>query len=330
MKTREIVGLSLVFVLTLSVFVFPSFGQEPLRVDGSSTVYPIVNLAASFWNNNPPSSASGYWSPGEYGIKTDENLTDYWTGLYGIENFRVQVGLSHSGDGLRKVAQGNIDLGNSSTSVRFEYPGKSEEELSEYTPHRVAYDRQGFSVSREVYDAGCKKLTKEEIERIFKGDITNWKEVESCNYDRDIQVVGRAVGSGTETMFRVNVFGSAEVSGLDGVDVRQGQNQMVKRTLTSSDNALGYPGVDFLTDDNPALDVVWNDGNTYSIEDPGWPLGRPLYIYTWEGTGKKEAAFLRMVLSDFGQETFVDDQTDYFMLSKEEQAEELEKLPDVE
>ncbi|MFB6215084.1 MAG: PstS family phosphate ABC transporter substrate-binding protein, partial [Candidatus Bipolaricaulia bacterium] len=202
---------------------------------------------------------------------------DYWAGRYGLDKFGVQVGLSHSGDGLRKVSRGNVDIGNSSTAVRFEYPGKTEEELSGYTPHVVGYDRQAFSVSREVYEAGCTVLTKKEIVGIFKGSITNWKGVNACNYDKEIQAVGRAVGSGTETMFRVNIFGRAEVSGLKGVDIRQGQNQMVKRTLISSDNAIGYPGVQFISDDNPAIAITWDDGNTYSIEDQNWPLSRPLY-----------------------------------------------------
>jgi phosphate transport system substrate-binding protein len=53
-------------------------------------------------------------------------------------------------------------------------------------------------------------------------------------------------------------------------------------------------------------------------------------MYTWQGTSKKEAAFLRMILSDFGQSVFVDQGTDYFMLSEKEQAEQLDKLPPVE
>ncbi|MFP4136459.1 MAG: PstS family phosphate ABC transporter substrate-binding protein [Candidatus Acetothermia bacterium] len=330
MKTRKLGLFSLLVLLSLTLVSFSLVGQEPLRSDGSSTIYPVANLAASYWNSNPPISDSEYWPAEEFGIDTDKNLADYWAGLYGLENFGVQVGLSHSGVGLRKVSQGNVDIGNSSAAARFEYPNKSEEELSGYTAHRVGYDRQAFSVSSEVYEAGCTELTKEELVGIFKGEIDNWKDVGACDYDSDIQAVGRAVGSGTETMFRVNVFGNAEVSGLDGVDVRQGQNQMVKETLVGSDNAIGYPGIDFVTDDNPAVDVVWDDGNTYSIEDQGWPLGRPLYMYTWEGTSDKEAAFLRMILSDFGQEVFVNRGTDYFMLPKEEQAEELEKLPDVE
>lgn len=330
MNTKKLAGLSLVFLVVLTLFSSSLFAQNVLRIDGSSTVYPIANLAASYWSSNPPTTESKYWPAEDYGIDTNKNLADYWAGLYGLEKFAVQVGLSHSGDGLRKAAKGNVDIGNSSTAVRFEYPGETEEELSGYTAHIVGYDRQAFSVSREVYEAGCTVIAKKELVEIFKGSVTNWKDLNSCSYDREIQAVGRAVGSGTETMFRVNLFGESEVSGLEGVDVRQGQNQMVKQTLMSSDNAIGYPGVEFISDDNPAIEVTWDDGNTYSIEDQNWPLGRPLYMYTWEGTSKKEAAFLRMILSDFGQDVFVAQGSDYFKLSESDQAEQLAKLPDVE
>jgi len=328
LSMKRITGLTLVLLIVISMSSLTLFArQEVLRVDGSSTVYPIAKKAWGYWKEEAPSDTK-YWPAGEYAIDTDKNLVDYWANLYELQRFGVLVGLSHSGVGLRKVSEGKVDIGNSSTAVRSEYPDKSEEELSGYTGHRVAYDRQAFSVSKEVYGAGCDVLTKEEIVGIFKGEITNWSQVHSCNYDKEIQAVGRAVGSGTETMFRVNVFGNAKVSNLKGVDIRKGQNQTVKQTITNSDNAIGYPSIDFVGSDNPAIKVIWNDGNTYSVEDQGWPLGRPLYMYTWKGTSKQEAAFLRMILSDFGQSVIVEKNTGYYKLSEFDQAEELKKLPE--
>ncbi|MFP4588772.1 MAG: PstS family phosphate ABC transporter substrate-binding protein [Candidatus Bipolaricaulota bacterium] len=296
---------------------------EPLRAGGSSTVYPIANLAASYWNANPPAEDGEYWGPEQYGIETELNLADYWCNQYGLDTFGVQVGLSHTGVGLKKLSKGQIDLANSSAAVRFELPDSSEEELEKYVDHVVARDHQAFSVSREIYEAGVEVLTKEQIVDIFKGEITNWQEVEGP--DREIQVIGRAVGSGTETMFRINVFGKTDVD-LSGVDVREGQNQRVRLSLQNSNNGIGYPGVDFVGEENPAIDVIWDDENRYSVEDSGWPLARELHMYTYETTSKKEAAFLRMIISDFGQENFLGD---YYPLSEDQQEEELEKLDKV-
>lgn len=298
-----------------------------LRADGSSTVYPIASSAAAYWNANPPASDIEYWGPENYGIETDQNLADYWAGLYGLDVFNVVVGLSHSGVGLTKVENGQVDIGDSSAAARFEFPDYGKERLSKFTDHVAAKDHQAFSVSKEIYEAGVKSLAKEELVNIFNGIITNWEEVGGPN--REIQVVGRAIGSGTETMFRINVFGTTDVDPA-GVDIRKGQNQMVKQTLVQSNNAIGYPGVDFVGSENPAIDVIWDDGNSYSVEDPGWPLGRELHMYTYKGTFKTEAAFLRMVLSDFGQKVFVEEGTAYYPLSDAEQEEQLNRLPSVE
>jgi phosphate transport system substrate-binding protein len=50
-------------------------------------------------------------------------------------------------------------------------------------------------------------------------------------------------------------------------------------------------------------------------------------MYTWEGTSEKEAAFIRMCLHPFGQETFVKP-NNYFALSTTRREEELNKLPE--
>ncbi len=329
MTIKSEAALILVLTLLFPVFSFSPIAADVLRIEGSSTVDPIVSRAAAFWKENPP-SGSEYWPVERYDIATEKNLVDYWRELYSVGDFNVQVVLSHSGVGLKKVAQGRVDIANSSTAVRFEYPDRSEEELSGYTPHVVGYDRQAISVSKKVYQAGCTVLSKAEIIGILTGEISNWSGVDSCSYDREIQVIGRAHGSGTETMFRVNVFGGAKVRNLDGVDVRYGQNAMVKQALGSSNNAIGYPGVGFVGEQNPPVKVIWDDGKTYSIEDQSWPLQRPLYMYTWKGTSKREAAFLRMILSDFGQDLIVGKGTDYYKLTEEDQAKELTGLPDVQ
>ncbi len=50
-------------------------------------------------------------------------------------------------------------------------------------------------------------------------------------------------------------------------------------------------------------------------------------MYTWEGTSKKEAAVINMILSDFGQDTFVAP-NNYFKLGARRREEERAKLPD--
>ncbi|MHB9288227.1 PstS family phosphate ABC transporter substrate-binding protein [Halobacteriales archaeon Cl-PHB] len=308
---------------------------ELLRAGGSSTVFPIVNTAASYWNGNYPATDAEYWGPTQYGISTDKRLADYWGGFYGFEAdddsvppFNVTVSLSHSGTGLENLESGQLSIGNASAPVSAEFPDRSEEELSEFVDHVVGVDAQPIVVSKTVYEAGITELRAEQVRAIFTGEITNWGEIPSYDGpDKQIQAIGRSKGSGTDTAFRTNMLGSpdAEMS----VDARKGQNQQVKTVVTNSDNAIGYMALAFVDDSVPAISLTF-EGTTYvpgeNLADPDYPLSRDLHCYTHGGTSKKEAAFLRMIISDFGQELFVEP-TGYSALTDERQQNQMDKLP---
>jgi phosphate transport system substrate-binding protein len=310
---------------------------ESLRAGGSSTVFPVVQRGASYWVSNYPTTDREYWGPTQYGIATDERLADYWAGLYGFEAdgdvsppYEVSVGLSHSGTGLERLRNGQIDIGNASASAAAEFPDAGEEELAPFRNHVVAVDAQPIVVSTEVYDAGVTKLTAEQVRGIYRGEITRWSEIPGYDGpDREIQAVGRSEGSGTDTAFRSNMLGDPNAS-MSGVDARKGQNQQVKTTVANSNNAIAYMALAFVEDSVPALELEF-EGTTYvpgeNLSDPTYPLARDLHCYTWEGTSKKEAAFLRMILSDFGQENFVVPEG-YSRLTDDRQQQEFDALPE--
>ena len=312
----------------------------PLKIGGSSTVYPITSTAGSVWNSNPPASDEEYWGPSQYGIDTDKRFADFWGGLYGFQNtgsqeppFQVTVGLSHSGTGLEKLRKGLLDVGDSSAPVSAEFPEASEDELSNFVDHVVGVDAQPIVVSKEVYDAGVTQLTLQQVKRIYRGEITNWSQVPSYNgEDREIQAVGRAEGSGTDTAFRLNVLGDPNAP-MPGVDVRKGQNQQVQTLVARSDNAIAYIALAFVQPDRvPAValkigDTVYEYGKNLGEQD--YPLNRDLHCYTWQDTSPKEAAFLMLLLSDLGQARYVE-ANNYVTLPTSRQEEQVSKLPDPE
>ncbi|RYJ15196.1 phosphate ABC transporter substrate-binding protein [Halogeometricum borinquense] len=312
----------------------------PLTADGSSTVYPVTNLAGSYWNSNPPADDKEYWGPGQYGIETDKSLADYWAGLYGFEGnddgtppFRTSIGLSHSGVGLEKLKKGQVDIGDSSAPVGAEFPDASDDELEPFTDHVVAVDAQPVVVSKEIYDAGVTKLTLEQLQDIYRGEITKWSEIDGYDGpDKEIQAVGRAEGSGTDTAFRLNVLGDPDAS-MSGVDIRKGQNQQVKTLVSKSNNAVAYLALAFVDEEAVPPVSLEIEGTTYTYgENLGakeYPLSRDLHAYTWDGTSKKEAAFLRMILTEFGQKNFVAT-NNYVTLTEKRLSKERSKLPEPE
>jgi phosphate transport system substrate-binding protein len=314
-----------------------SGGPSALRIGGSSTVYPITSDGGSVWNSNPPASDAEYWGPGQYGIDTDRPLADYWASKYGFETgdsgrppFRVTVGLSHSGTGIEKVMNRQLDVADSSAPVEAELPDEDQETYDKFVDHVVARDGQPIVVSRAVYDAGVTGLTADQVRAIYRGEITDWSQIDAYSGpSREIQAVGRSEGSGTDTAFRVNMLGGPNAS-MSGVDVRKGQNQQVKTLVSNSDNAIAYMALAFVDQNNaPAISLTF-DGTEFvpgeNLGSADYPLSRDLHCYTWEETSLKEAAFLHMLLSDFGQQNYVAP-NDYFTIPAEERQQAISELP---
>ena len=328
-----------------------SSAPATVTAEGSSTVYPISNKGSSYWNSNSPASDGEYWGSNSEGsvagwdqIETDMNIADYFASLYGFEPsgersnppFATRVALSHSGTGCEAVRDGLVDIGNSSGPITAELDISESERDENYVDHVVGRDGQPVFVSQEIYDAGVEQLTGDQIRGIYQGDITNWSDVGGP--DREIFVVGRAEGSGTDTSFRLNMLGDADAP-MD-VDSRFGQNQQVQQVLQDNDNAIGYMALAFAGSGIQAIAIDF-EGTVYrpdadaenTIFDSEYPLNRDLHMYTRindetpSGTDMREAAFLNMFLTEFGQKTFVED-VNYITLPTSDIESERAKLPD--
>jgi phosphate transport system substrate-binding protein len=308
----------------------------PLVADGSSTVYPITSNGAAVWNSNPPASDEEYWGLGQYGVSANQPMASYWGGLYGFGGggqgqppFYTNVGLSHSGVGITKLMNGQVDIGDSSAPVQDELPDRNSYE--NFVDHVVGVDGQPVVVSRPIYEAGLQNLTGDQLRAIYRGEITNWNQLDSYSGpDKEIQAICRAEGSGTDTAFRANLFGDPDAA--IECDARIGQNQQVRTTVINSDNAIAYMALAFTGGGAPAISLTL-DGTTYelgrNLGAEGYPLSRDLHAYTWQDTSQKEAAFIRMLLSEYGQVNFVE-ANDYFKLPPARREEERQKLPSIQ
>jgi phosphate transport system substrate-binding protein len=314
-----------------------SFATDTLTGDGSSTVFPITNTAASFWNSNPQRGDEDYWPEewaSEYG--TDERLADYFASLYGYEAtgersvppFRVSIALSHSGTGIEGAMEERIDIGDASAPASAELEGQdvSDSEMEKFVDHVVGVDGQPIVVSKEIKDAGVTQIDIEELKQIYKGEITNWSEVGGP--DKDILVLGRAENSGTATSFRNNVFGDPNAN--TDPDQRYGKNQQLQQAVSTANNAISYLALAFVKPDGqvPPIglqieDTLYEYGENLGAKE--YPLSRDLHAYTWEDTSRQEAAFINFVLSDFGQEFFVQS-NNYFALPKDRLQAQREKV----
>jgi phosphate transport system substrate-binding protein len=312
-----------------------------LTAEGSSTVYPISNKGSSYWNSNAPPSDGEYWGsnsestvPGWSQIETDMLIADYFASQFGFEPteqrssppFPTTVGLSHSGTGCEAVTEGLVDIGNSSGPITAELDWTEEEANNTVVDNVVGRDGQPVVVSADVSDAGVSQLTGEQVRRIFQGEVSNWSELEGVDYDQEIFVIGRAEGSGTDTSFRLNMLGDADAP--MEVDTRQGQNQQVAQLVSQNEGAIAYMALAFTSESVIPIGIDF-EGTLYepdpdaenTIFDSDYPLNRDLHMYTLieesnpngGGRDRREAAFINMFLTEFGQTVFVE-QNNYIPL----------------
>ena len=303
-----------------------------LRAGGSSTVYPIVDTAASYWGN-------------ERTVLTFRSVRD--------QHERAPRGLLGRVVRVRDDPErGSADRGTSETQPLGDGPRKPPERAARHRQferlresgvprprrrgtlevHRSRRRRRRPADRGERGDrrGGRRRdLGRDAESAIYAGEITDQRSVPGYDGpEKQIQAVGRTEGSGTDTAFRNNLFSDPNAP-IPGVDIRKGQNQQVWGIVTNADNAIAYMALAFVDDPVPSIGLTV-EGTEYvpgeNLAEGGYPLARDLHRYTWDGTSEREAAFLRMILHDYGQETFVK-AANYSALTDDRQRKQLDGLP---
>jgi phosphate transport system substrate-binding protein len=164
-------------------------------------------------------------------------------------------------------------------------------------------------------DNPVQQLTMQQAGGIFRGQITNWKEV--GGQDARIVLYGRENSSGTYVYFKEHVLGNA-----DFADHYQGMpgTAAVVNAVTRDLNGIGYGGIGYAADAKTIR--IAKDASSEPIEpsmenvfDNSYPLSRELYWYvvgTPEGILKE---FVDWVLSPDGQKIVLE--VDFYPLRSE-------------
>jgi len=255
--------LAIVSVVVLIVTPF-GYALEIVQVTGSSTVMPIAARSAELFNNNQ-------------------------------KDIRVTVTGGGSGHGIEAVATGKADIGMASRDVT---ASEIERFGDRFVEHVIAKDAVAVVVSSDIYNAGVTNLTKEEIRRIFNGEIRNWSEVGGPN--RWIAVIVRKPGSGTRDTFMEAIFGTA-LAKENGQDVAVSENAEMMMNIVNKKNAIGYISVGYLNENVKAIAIDGVLPTEENIYNGSYPISRNLYFYTYGDPLPKTQKFISFVLSPKGQ-----------------------------
>ncbi len=237
-----------------------------VKVDGSSTVAPIMMAAAE---------------------------------LYGEEEPRVQVtvGISGTGGGFKKFLEERADLrtdiSDASRPIK-----SSERDLAakvgvEYIEIPIAYD--GIAVVIHPSNDWCKDLTVDELRRVWSPNskINNWSQVRSGFPDVPLKLYGPGPDSGTFDYF-VEAVIEKEKACRNDYTASEDDNVLVQG-VTGDKGGMGYFGFSYYVANKARLGLVAITGTSgkpvkpsvETIADGSYsPLSRPMFVYI-----NKEASY---------------------------------------
>ena len=202
---------------------------------------------------------------------------------------RITVAGGGSGVGVQKVGEGLVQIGNTGRALK-------EGEIEKYGLVSQPFAIDGVAaVVNPANPVGG--LSKEQLSKIYSGEITNWKDVGGA--DASISLYMREDGSGTRETFETLAIADGAVSAKSNV---VNSNGAMKTAVAQDENAIGYVGIGHLDDSIKALIL---DGMTPSQENAkngSYKITRLLYMNTKGQPEGLVKAFIDYIYSPEGDE----------------------------
>ncbi len=236
----------------------PAFAQQLVKIDGSSTVFPITEAVAEDFQKAKK------------------------------QRIKVTVGISGTGGGFKKFCRGETDVSNASRPILKKEMNDCKAAGVEYIELPVAFD--ALTVVVNPKNAFIKQLTVAEMKKMWEpaaqGKITRWNQVNPAWPDQPMKLFGPGADSGTFDYFTEAVVGKSKSSRGD-FTASEDDNVLVQG-VSRDVNSLGYFGFAYYVENKdklkavpivnekgqpipPSMEAV--EKGTYS------PLARPIFIY---------------------------------------------------
>ena len=239
-------------------FDYGSLGGE-IRIDGSSTVFPISEAMAEEFSK--------------------------------VADTRVNVAFSGTGGGFEKFCRGEIEISDASRPIKQEERDAcAANGINDIVEIQVGIDALTVMVNPQNDFVEC--LTVQQLHDLFKtGGASKWSEIDPSWPDDDIIFYNPGADSGTFDYFLESIIAKVDENATHrGDGTASEDDNVLAQGIEGDGNAIGYFGFAYFQEAGQALKAVQVDGGDGCAEptfetalDGSYkPLSRPLFIYTRE------------------------------------------------
>lgn len=243
------------------------------------------------------------------GSDTEVNLALTLAETYMAKDPKISVAVTGggSGAGIAALINGKTEIANSSREMKEEEILLAQERGVNPLAIVFAVDALALVVNENL--SGVEQLNIDQLGKIFRGDVSNWKEVGGP--DMPISLYGRQSNSGTYVYFRDNILKADYAQSLKQMN---GTAQIVEG-IKSDPAGIGYVGVGYVVNEKgeiidgvkvlsiqeSASAQAFSPANSENIISGNYPIVRPLFQYTNGKPSGELRNFMLYVLSDEGQ-----------------------------
>jgi len=231
-----------------------------IRIDGSSTVYPITEAVAE-----------------EFQKKNDAKVT---------------IGVSGTGGGFKKLCAGEIAIAGASRPVKAVEVQACASNQVEFVELPVAYD--GLAVVVHPDNSWAGSMTVKELKRIWEPEaqqkVTSWDQVRKGWPKKPLHLFGPGVDSGTYDYFTKAIVGEEHKSRGDYTSSED--DNVLVQGVSRDVGGLGFFGLAYFEENADKLKLVPVDDedpengkgpiapSNASVSDGTYqPLSRPIFVY---------------------------------------------------
>ena len=246
------------------------------------------------------------------GSDTIVNLALAWAERYQQEHPEVRISVTGggSGTGIASLINGTVDIANASRQITGQEIKEAQGRGIDPVEHVIARDAIAVLVNP---GNPISKLTLEQVSRIFRGDVNNWKDL--GGEDRPIVRVSRETNSGTHVYFLESVIRLGEKNNKDifaADTLLLPSSEGIISEVGDNPNAIGYDGLGYVTSQVKVIAVSKKGETNFILPSADtvnvgtYPVSRDLYMYTPKKYSAAVQAYLDWILSPEAQKIVVD------------------------